>query len=282
MHMMALYMRFMHAHYASPDTIRTARYVLTGLARTLDGVRLDEATHQHLSRWQSERAARLSARTLRTHLSVVRSFYRWALAEGHVTTDPTLRLRSPRVPMLLPHPLPEDRLASALEGADPVMRAMLGLAAFAGLRACEVARLEWAEVYLDAPEPYLRVVGKGSKERIMDLSPELARMLAALPNASRRRGPVFRRADGKPGHNTAGRISKITNTFLREQGVPDTFHSLRHRFVTEVCRIGGLREAQEAAGHASQTTTAGYAAVARRDIRRTVIQAGRILPRDGT
>lgn len=52
--------------------------------------------------------------------------------------------------------------------------------------------------------------------------------------------------------------------------------ALRHRFITLVCRSGGLRVAQEAAGHAAPSSTAGYAQVARREIRPAVLAAGTI------
>jgi integrase/recombinase XerC len=118
------------------------------------------------------------------------------------------------------------------------------------------------------------VLGKGGKERAVDISPDLAAVLEALPH---RRGPVIRRADGQAGHNTANNLSKLAGRYLRACGVPDTFHATRHRFGTEVCRVGGVRQAQEALGHASLSTTSTYTKVVRADLRPTVLAVGKVL-----
>lgn len=108
---------------------------------------------------------------------------------------------------------------------------------------------------------------------VVDVCPMLAEALAALPH---RRGPVVRRLDGQAGPNRATRLSQLANAHLRDCGITDTLHALRHRFVTQVYRAGGIRAAQESAGHASISSTAIYSAVARREIRAAVLAAGRI------
>ena len=267
------YLRSLEARKLSLESIRTARSVLNGVhART--GKPLAQIAPSDLADWQHQRAGELSVRSLRKSLVWVHGLYSWALLEERIPADPSLRLRTPKAPRLLPKPIPEHRLALAVESADDRMRAILCLAGFAGLRAGEIAHLAWSEVDLDAPEPTLRVIGKGSKERILDLSPDLVAALRALPH---RRGAVIRRGDGRPGFNSPGRISQIAGEHLHGLGIPDTLHSLRHRLLTVVCRIGGLREAQEVAGHASAATTSPYTLVARRDLRATVVQAGRLL-----
>jgi integrase len=172
MDIVAHYLRAGQARRLSPETLRTTRSVLGGLSRHAR-VPLLELTPEQLLDWQAERAMRVSALTLRSNVGTVRVFYRWACEEGWLDADPTRRMRTPRVPRLLPRPIPEDRLGRAMEAADPEMRVALGLAAFAGLRAGEVASIAWADLFLDGPEPYLRVVGKGSRERVVDVSPAL-------------------------------------------------------------------------------------------------------------
>jgi integrase/recombinase XerC len=241
------------------------------------GKRLDEITHDDLTAWQAARAREVQGRTLRKDVVYVRGFYTWCVLEGHLRDDPALRLRTPKVPLTQPRPINEQRLAHALDGADPVMAAVLALAAFAGLRACEIAGLTWGDCDLDADEPTARVLGKGERERVVDLSLEVRDVLRALPGGRHRRGPVIRRADGQPGPNTANRISKLANTYLHDEGVPDTLHSLRHRFITEVARRGGIHRARDAAGHASITATQIYAQVLRSEVRPLVEQVGHIL-----
>lgn len=272
------YVETLRARRCSPETIRTVRSVLTMLSSGV-GKRLDEITHDDLITWQATRAGEIAARTLRTKVTYIRGFYQWLLLEGYMREDPTLRMRIPKVPLTQPRPINEQRLAHAMEGADPTMAAILGLAAFAGLRACEIAALTWGDCFLDDDEPTARVLGKGEREGIVDVSLELRDLLRALPGGRARRGPVIRRLDGRPGPNTANRISKLANEFLHDEGMPDTLHSLRHRFGTEVARLGGIRRAQVALRHAHISSTQIYTAVAHREVRDVVQQVGHILPR---
>jgi integrase len=270
------YVGALRARRCSPETIRIVRSILTGCLSQRLGRRLDELTYDDLLAWQTLRAGEISSRSLRTQVSYVRRFYAWAHDEGLIPSNPAHRLRPPKVSQAPPRPITETRLARAMAAGDPTMRAILGLAAFAGLRACEIARLTWSDCYLDEDEPVLRVLGKGDREGIVDVSDELRELLLALPGP--RRGPVFRRRDGKPGHNKANRISQLANEFLHEHDVPDTLHSLRHRFITQVARLGGIHRARDAARHANVSTTSIYTKVLRSEVRPLVEQVGRLLP----
>lgn len=265
------YLRGLEARKLSPESIRSNRSTLERLAEML-GKPLVRLTPDDVADWQAQRAGIVSARTLRKDVSHVRSLYRWAASADRITDNPARRLQPPKVPRLLPRPMPEHRLTLAFAHADNRMRAILGLAAYAGLRAREIAGLTWLDVALDAAEPTMRVLGKGEAERVLDISPQLAALLVVLPA---RRGPVVRRGDGLPGPNTPNRVSKMANGFLRDLGIPDTLHSLRHLCLTEACQIGGIRVAQEIAGHASISTTAPYTRVAPRDLREVMHAVGR-------
>lgn len=270
------YLDALRARRCSPETIRVVRSTLVGcLARRLDK-RLDEITHDDLVSWQAMRSGEISRNTLRTQGSNVRRFYEWAYEEGHIVDNPARRIRLPKVTRAHPRPIVESRLAHAMDAADDRIRVILGLAAFAGLRACEIARLNWSDCYLDEAEPVIRVMGKGEHEGLVDVSDELRRILLALPG--QRRGPVLRRADGRPGQNKPNRISQLANEFLHEHDIPDTLHSLRHRFGTEVARIGGIHRARVALRHAHISSTAMYTEVAHREVRPLVEQVGRLLP----
>lgn len=270
MSMLHAYVRSLEVRNCSPETIRKSRGVLQGLERATRN-QLELITAPEIADWWDARSRVLSPRSMRVQLVWVRGAYRWAIAEGRIEVDPTARLLPPKVPRLLPRPIPEDRLQVALDNADPRMRAILCLGAFAGLRIAEVASLTWPEVHLDVDEPVLRVMGKGRKERIVDAAPTVIEALLALPH---RRGPLIVRADGRPGFNTASHLSNVANRYLRSVGIPDTYHSLRHRFGTAVVRAGGLRVGQEALGHASPVSTAGYASVLRGDMKAAILAAG--------
>jgi integrase/recombinase XerC len=226
-----------------------------------------------LKRWQHERARQIQPEPLRTEMSHARNFYRWAVRERYIDTDPMERLDLPRVARRLPRPIGDHQLADALAGADPDMAAILALAAFSGLRAIEIAKLDWAEVGIGQRRPQLRIVdGKGGHGRLVPISSMLTTVLLALPH---RRGPVIRRLDGRPGQNPAHRISQRANDYLHSLGIEDTLHQCRHRFAThayQACR--DIRAVQDLLGHASPATTAVYAAAASQVARDAVESAG--------
>lgn len=269
------YAKWMTARKLSPGSVRTAKYVLNGLGRRLGTARILEATRDDLTAWQLARADDLAPGTLITHIAVLRGYYRWAMKDGLIESDPSDVLEAPKAPRRLPRPIAEQDLADALGRANEHVRAILALAAFAGLRSCEIAGLDWSEVKLVGRAPIVRVVGKGSHERIVDVSPPLATALGALPG--RRRGPVIPRLDGRAGHNTPNRLSQIANEYLDAAGIDATLHQLRHRFGTRVYQVSrDIRATQEALGHANPTTTAIYARVARGSVRDAILAAGEV------
>lgn len=214
-----------------------------------------------LKRWQLDRSRQIQAEPLRTEMSHVRNFYRWAQREGYRADDPTLRLEMPRVHRHLPRPITDKHLAEAMDGADPYTRAILALASFAGLRACEISGLDWSEVGLLDASPHVRIEeGKGGHGRVVPISAALRKVLSDLPN---RKGPVITRLDGMPGVVPAHRISMRANGYLHSLGIAATLHQCRHRFATAAYQsCQDIRAVQELLGHSSPTTTAIYAASA--------------------
>jgi integrase/recombinase XerC len=253
------YLRHLEVRNCREQTIYNRRRALARLTAWANGRPLLTLTGDELAAWQDERTGQILASSRRAELSSVREFYRWALREGRIKKDPTARLFMPRAPRGMPRPVGERDLADALAVADPWMAAILGLAAFAGLRACEIARLDWSEVGFNDDPPSIRIVdGKGGRGRVVPLAPTLAELLLALPT---RRGPVIRRVNGYAGHNTPNLISGITNRYLHSVGVRETLHQLRHRFATKTYRAcQDIRAVQELLGHQSPTTTSIYAA----------------------
>ena len=101
--------------------------------------------------------------------------------------------------------------------------------------------------------------GKGGHQRMVPLHPYVMGLLEALPLPVA--GPVFRRRDGLSGHPPPHLISQWANRHLHSVGIPDTLHSLRHRFATQIYRTTqDIRLTQELCGHQSPATTALYAA----------------------
>lgn len=271
------YLRYLKSKKAAETTMKTASSVLNGVAWRTETDILTTG-EEGLRRWQELRAEQLNPRALRTQITYVRGFYRWAAMTGLIEHDPSWVLEPPRVSRLLPHPMPDEDVGRALAAAEGDMLAILGLAGFGGARACEVAALDWADVVLTGRRPRMRLVGKGGHERVIDIAPPLHDALAALPH---RTGPVIRRRDGRPGRVKPTRISQLANEFLDEQGIKERLHGLRHRFGSRVYEESrDLRATQESLGHMNPATTAGYAALAVGSMRNAILAAGRLRPDD--
>lgn len=198
-----------------------------------------------------------------SQVSHVRSFFRFLCDQGYRADNPALRLPVPRKPESLPHPISMEDLLDVLENAPPRLRLMIVLAAFCGLRSCEIAGLRRICIKETAESPYLIVradATKGRRERRIPLHPFVVSeiKLAGLPAT----GWCFPRMDGQPGHVTPHRVSALCNKLIHGRGHADTLHSLRHFACTELlAATGNLRIVQEFAGHARADTTAIYTLV---------------------
>ena len=201
----------------------------------------------------------LSARSRYASISHLHSFYKWAQREGFTAHDPTALIERPRLPAPLPRPMPELAVEVALTTATGEIRTMVALMAWAGLRCCEVAALDWTDVDLIARK--MHVTGKGSRDRVIAISPRLRAELAALEGSS---GPVIGRVC------TPCRVSQLVNEHLRACGIErHTAHSFRHRKLTHLCdQTGDVLAVQHYAGHASVATTQMYVQVSDERMRR--------------
>lgn len=197
-----------------------------------------------------------------SHLS---QFYRWGIDFGLLADDPTARLARPRMKQGKPRPIGTDDLLRAIQQAPPTMRCWLILMAFAGLRCQGVAGLRVEQIAWD--DNMILVVEKGERERLVPMHPWVRTELRRTPMPTS--GPVFRRPRGGP--YPAAQVSRETSLFLSSLGIGATAHQLRHWFGTNVYRQSkDLRVTQELMGHASPTTTAGYADWSRTEARRAV------------
>lgn len=244
----AAYTTAMLAEGLAASTIRLHRHYLDRLARWFEDpwavstsdLRAMLAAHE----WKPE--TRKSAR------SAFRAFYRWALLEQLIEEDPAERLKPVRVPAGVPRPTPEEVLAEALARAAPREELMLRLAAYGGLRCCEIARVH-SDDY-DAETALLRVHGKGGKVRVVPIvEPNLSLMLRGVE------GWAFpSRATGGP--ITAGHVTKLLSRALPGKW---TAHTLRHRMGTRaLARTKDLLAVGKVLGHSRPETTQRYCEVA--------------------
>ena len=163
----------------------------------------------------------------------------------------------PRLPQPLARPASDEdwRRALLLLG-DPWRTAVL-VAGGAGLRCCEVAPLQWADVDLEHRRLVV-VSGKGAKGRVVGIIPQVIAELAALNGT---RGLVVGRK------MQPSRLSQGGNAALHGIGVRATMHQFRHRYATELLGAGAnLVEVQHALGHATLGMTQRYAAVRPEDV----------------
>jgi integrase/recombinase XerC len=212
----------------------------------------------------------LSKRSQGRALSAVRSLFRFACREGTLEANPAQGVRTPKVPKTLPRhlrPGEVEPLIEAPEGEGPLVlrdRAILELLYAAGLRVSELVGLDWPDV--DLPARVLRVMGKGSKERMVPFGRPAAAALRAwldvwdtLRDASEEGQPVFLTAKGKRlGDRQVRRvIDRWVDVAAVARGVHP--HTLRHTFATHLLEGGAdLRAIQELLGHSSLSTTQKY------------------------
>lgn len=186
--------------------------------------------------------------------AAVVGFFRWAAdpARPRLDFDPSQYLPRVRVPRRSPRPAGTDTLGHILRLAQRPYRDWILLAAYAGLRCCEIAALDTGHVDRQS----IWVHGKGGHERVVPTHPLVWDMIKALPP-----GPVARGT--RTVRCTRQEVSKRANVHLAGLAPGVTMHRLRHWFAThslESC--GDLRVVQELLGHASPATTAIYTEVA--------------------
>ncbi|MFQ6615789.1 MAG: site-specific tyrosine recombinase XerD [Fidelibacterota bacterium] len=213
----------------------------------------------------------LKPSSIRRNFSVIRSYHRFLLDEGYSETNPSELLEAPKMPRRLPSALAVhevDTLLSAIDTSRPLGirdRAMLELMYSAGLRVSELTGLTLLNLL--ANRGWIRIVGKGSKERIVPLGKEAARWMETYINTQRpsllKKGKatdaVFLNHRGDPISRKG--IWKIVKGYAREAGIrkPVSPHTLRHSFATHLLEGGAdLRVVQELLGHEDISTTEIY------------------------
>lgn len=184
------------------------------------------------------------------------SFYGWAVRVGLRPDDPTEAIDRPRRPRYLPRPIGDEDLHHAIEAADPTLRVVLVLAAYAGLRIAEVASLDVADIAWPSLLIHVRQ-GKGNRDRIVPMHHVLVDEIKRY--GPPRHGPLVHYG----GHAyLPGSLSAKVSRHMRGLGIDATAHSLRHWFATKAYGgSGDIRAVQDLLGHASLSTTQVYTAL---------------------
>lgn len=201
--------------------------------------------------------------SLRHLLAASRSFFRWLLREGVIQFSPAAGVRAPKLRRKLPHVLDVDAAQRLVEidSDDPLQardRALLELLYSSALRVSELCSLRWRD--LDLEEGLVRVVGKGSKTRVVPVGSKALEALSALrPALADAQAPVFPGRGGAPLTPAAVRL-RVKRRAI-EQGVEQRVHPhlLRHTCASHLLESSGeLRAVQELLGHADIATTEIY------------------------
>lgn len=227
----------------------------------------------------------IGERSIARILSGIRSFYKFLVLDGYLEQDPTELLESPKIGKHLPEVLSVEEI-DAIEGVIDVStpegqrdRAAIEMLYSCGLRVSELCNLLLSDLYLD--EGFLRVTGKGNKQRLVPISERAIRELKSWF--------AFRNSINiKPGEEdyvfiSAARkkhLSRITvfhniKVYAEQAGIQKTIspHTFRHSFATHLLEGGAnLRAIQTMLGHESISTTEIYTHIDRHFLRDQILQ----------
>ena len=272
------YLTYLHVERGlAPATIRAYRADLhdyeasRGVSRTW--ARSPDAAVGYLAA-RTRRGRRndpgLAPSSLRRRAAALKGFYRFAYGEGIIGVDIAAHLDLPRPSRLLPETLSVDETERLLEAATDLRdRALLELLYAAGLRISEAINLDREDLHTDGG--FVRVIGKGDKERLVPVGEIALDWLAAWTDGPR--AALIARHHVAPIHggplflgDRGGRLARqqawaavkraATGAGLTDRVSP---HTLRHSFATHLLEGGAdLRVVQELLGHASISTTQLY------------------------
>jgi tyrosine recombinase XerC len=258
---------------ASPETVRAYS---SDLARYLEwtgreGIDPFGADPRVMRRYLAEMdRAKYSRRTIARRLSAVRSLFAYMNREGWLSHNPAAVLSTPRLEARLPRLVPTDVLAALLDAPSSDTsaglrdRAILELFYASGVRVSELVAIDTTDV--DAASGQVRVMGKGSKQRIIPLHREALSRIDAYCRVGRasfkpRPGERALFLNRNGGRLTDGGVRRMLHRHLivldADSGI--TPHTLRHTFATHLLEAGAdLRTVQDLLGHVALSTTQIY------------------------
>jgi integrase/recombinase XerD len=217
-------------------------------------------------------------------LSGIKAFYKYLMFEEMIEHDPTALLEGPKIGRKLPDTLEYleiEKLLAAIDLSTPEgarNRAMIEVLYSSGLRVSELVELKMANVYYDIG--FLRVIGKGNKERLTPIGREALKYLKIYTDEIRVHVPVKKEYESHVFLSGRGaKVSRVSVFLFIKQlaakiGLKKSIspHTFRHSFATHLIEGGAdLRAVQEMLGHESITTTEIYTHLDR-DYLRQVIQ----------
>ncbi len=227
----------------------------------------------------------LSANTQSRMVSGVRAFYKYLLLEDKISVNPSELLETPKIGRKLPDTLSREEIVNMIESVDLSKpegernRAILETLYGSGLRVSELVNLKISNIYFN--EGFMRILGKGSKERLVPLGGIAAKRMTNYINQVRVHVTVKKGAEdivflNRRGNNlTRVMIFNIVKEAAQKAKIKKNIspHTLRHSFATHLIEGGAdLRAVQDMLGHESITTTEIYTHLDRDYLRSNIIQ----------
>jgi integrase/recombinase XerD len=240
---------------------------------------LDSSSEADLLAFAAERHAQTRASTANRRLTVFKRYFRWAVREHRLSTDPSLKLLAARQARAVPKSLSEAQVEALLAAPDSATvlglrdRSMIELLYASGLRVSELVLLK--SVHLSLNDGVLRVLGKGSRERLVPFGGEAHAWLQQYLDQAR---PALLKGRSSDALFVTVRGAAMTrqmfwrlikqHALVAGISVPLSPHTLRHAFATHLLNHGAdLRAVQMLLGHADIGTTTIYTHVARERLR---------------
>lgn len=228
----------------------------------------ENITRATVERWMARPG--LSASYRRTRLSAVRGFCEWMLVNGHIRRDPTLGLRAPKIPPLLPRALTADQADAVMDtaGADPRTKLMVSLMLQEALRRKEVAELQVGDV--DLRKRTVMVRGKGGHGQVTDTLPLTDQTMVALRSYLAAEGlggsgPLIRSRVHPDRGLSPATVGQLVKDAMVAAGVKErardgkSAHALRHTAAQDLVDSGAdIRKVQRVLRHASIRNTEVY------------------------
>jgi len=263
-------------------SVHTVRAYTADLARYLDWAERSgndpiRLSHKQLRRYLAELdRAKYSRRTIARRLSSIRSFFGYLLREGIVESDPASVLLTPKQPSRLPKIVPTEVVTALMDAPDESTatgirdRAILELLYATGIRVSELSGLNLIGV--DLKNAQIKVMGKGSKERIVPIHQAAVARLQHYLLHSRpeligqtSENALFLSTRGNRMSSDAVRVMMKRHIDVIGARTGMTPHTLRHTFATALVDGGAdLRTVQELLGHVALSTTQIYTHVGRK------------------
>ena len=216
-------------------------------------------------------------------ISGIRAFYKYCLLEDIATKDPTVLLEAPKLKRQLPDTLAFEEIEALIAQIDLSTpeggrnKAILETLYSCGLRVSEVVNLKLSQLFLDVG--FIRVVGKGNKERLVPIGSSAIKYINIYRQNIRVHGPVQKGEEDILFLNRRGKrltrvmIFLIIKDLAKKAGIKKNIspHTFRHSFATHLVEGGAdLRAVQEMLGHESITTTEIYTHLDREYLRKTL------------